>query len=101
VPNLFLSKSRKQSLDFTGGLHILDEELLFIRGQQEGRHRTYKYLSSSLAFDFFGGRVYEETPDDHWLLVGIRESIGNHFKILKFGTLLHRYHIMQTIESVY
>lgn len=54
-----------------------------------------------MAFDFFGGRVYEETPDDHWLLVGIRESIGNHFKIMKFGMLLYRYHIMQTIESVY
>jgi hypothetical protein len=29
VPNLFLKNSRKQSLDFSGGLHILDEELLF------------------------------------------------------------------------
>jgi hypothetical protein len=26
---IFLKKSRKQSIDFTGGLHILDEELLF------------------------------------------------------------------------
>lgn len=101
VPNLFLKSSRKQSLDFGGGLHILDEELLFQKTQQEDRHRTYKYLSASLAFDFFGGQVYEETPEDYWLLVGIRESIGNHFKITRFGMWLYRYHIMQTIDSVY
>ena len=58
------------------------------------RHRTYKSLTSALAFDFFGGRVYEENPEDHWLLVGIRESIGNHIKIIKFGMYLYRYHIM-------
>ena len=68
VPNLFLKKSRKQSVDFTGGLHILDEELLFPKTQQEGRHRTYKYLACSLAYDFFGAKVYEDNPSDFWLL---------------------------------
>jgi len=82
-------------------VHILDEELLFSKNQQEARHKTYKYLASSLAFDFFGGQVFENTPEDFWLLQGIRENIGNHYKTAKFGTLLYRYHIMQTIESVY
>jgi hypothetical protein len=34
-------------------------------------------------------------------MIGIRESIGNHYKILKCGVLLYRYHIMKTIEDVY
>lgn len=58
-------------------------------------------MASSLAFDFFGGKVFEESPEDFWLLQGIRENIGNHYKIIKFGILLYRYHIMKTIESVY
>ena len=29
LPNLFLSDSKKQSIDFSGGLHLLDEEILF------------------------------------------------------------------------
>ena len=101
LPNLFLKDSRKQSLDYFGGLHLLDEELLFPRNLQEGRHRAFKHLACAIAFDYFGGRVYEESPDDLWLLLGIRESIGNHFKILKCGVLLYRYHIMKTIDSVY
>jgi hypothetical protein len=68
VPNLFLKNCRKQSIDFSGGVHILDEELLFSKNQQEARHKTYKYLASSLAFDFFGGQVYESSPEDFWLL---------------------------------
>ncbi len=80
---------------------MLDEELLFQKTQLEGRHRTCKYLSASLAFDFFGGQVYEESPEDQWLLIGIRESIGNHFKIAKFGMWLYRYHIMQTVDAIY
>jgi hypothetical protein len=68
VPNLFTKKSRKQSLDFTGGLHILDEELIFPKKQLEGRHRTYKYIASSLSYDYFGAKVYEESPADFWLL---------------------------------
>jgi DNA-binding phage protein len=101
VPNLFLKHSRKQSIDFTGGLHIMDEEILFAKTQLEGRNRTYKYLASALAFDYFGGKVFEESPEDTWLLVGVRESIGNHYQITRMGVLLYRYHIMQTIESVY
>jgi hypothetical protein len=62
VPNLFLKASRKQSIDFANGLHILDDELLFPKSQLEGKHRTYKALASSLAHDYFGGKVYEESP---------------------------------------
>jgi hypothetical protein len=101
VPNLFLKDSRKQSIDFIGGVHILDEEILFPYKLLEGRYRTHKTLASAITFDYFGGKVYEETPEDFWLLQGIRESIGNQFKINKCGILLYRYHIMQTIESVY
>lgn len=31
VPNLFTLDSRKQSIDYGGGVHIFDEELLFAR----------------------------------------------------------------------
>lgn len=101
VPNLFISKARKQSLDFAGGLHIFDEELLFRKNQLENRYSTYKNIAMSISFDYFGNKVYEESADDQFLIVGIRESIGNHFKILKCGVLLYRYHIMKTIEDVY
>jgi len=72
-------------------LHLLDEELLFQSNQLENRYHTYKHLASALSFDFFGGKVYEEDSGDHWLLLGIRESLGNHFKIAKCGILLYRY----------
>ena len=58
-------------------------------------------MTSSLAYDYFGGKAIEESSDDYWLLLGIRESLGNHYKITKCGILLYRYHIMQTIESLY
>jgi hypothetical protein len=54
-----------------------------------------------LAYDYFGGKTIEHSPEDYWLLLGLRESLGNHYKISKCGILLYRYHIMQTIESLY
>lgn len=100
VPNLFPCQSRKHSIDFAGGLHILDEEILFQRNVLENRYKTYKYLTTSLAFDYFGGKAIEETSIDFWLILGIRESLGNHIKVQRCGVLLYRYHIMKTIESL-
>lgn len=82
-------------------MHLFDEEILFSRNQLENRYRTYKYLTMAMSFDFFGNKVFEQGPEDYWLLVGIRESLGNHYKRTKCGVLLYRYHIMKTIESLY
>lgn len=68
VPNLFLRNQKKQSINFIGGVHILDEELLYPKNVVEGRHRTFKAIASAIAFNYFGGKVFEATPDDFWLL---------------------------------
>ena len=54
-----------------------------------------------MAYDFFGFRVREATPSDNWLLVAVRERIGDRFKRLKCGSLLCRYHVMRQIEKLY
>lgn len=44
-----------------------------------------------MAFAFFGGKVREAEWSDAWLLVGIRERIGDRFVKSKCGALLYRY----------
>ena len=46
----------------------MDEEIIFNRNQLENRYKTFKHIASTLAFDFFGGKVFENTPEDWWLL---------------------------------
>lgn len=58
-------------------------------------------MASALTFDYFGSRVTEDRPSDHWLFMGVRERIGDRFKKKKCGTLLYRYHIMKSIEKLY
>jgi hypothetical protein len=40
-------------------------------------------------------------PSDLWLIVAIRERLGDRFKKKKCGTLLYRYQIMRSIEKLY
>ena len=101
LPNLFPAKFPKQSINFAGGLHLLDQELLFRQNQIDKRHHLYKHLASSLTFAFFGGRVREEEWSDTWLLVGIRERVGDRFTKSKCGAYLYRYHVMKRIEKLY
>ena len=101
LPNLFPAKFPKQSYNFAGGLHILDQELLFRPNQIDKRHHLYKHLSSSLAYAFFGGKVREAEYADSWLLVAIRERIGDRFTKSKCGALMYRYTAMKRIEKLY
>jgi len=45
--------------------------------------------------------VRERLPSDAWLIVAIRERIGDRFKKRRCGTLLYRYHTMRAIEKMY
>ena len=101
LPNLFPAKFPKQSYNFAGGLHLLDQELLFKANQIDKRHHIYKHLAGSLFFAFFGGKVREADWSDTWLLVGIRELIGDRFTKSKCGGVLARYHVMKRIEKLY
>lgn len=101
LPNLFPAKFPKQSFNFAGGLHLLDQELLFKPNQIDKRHHLYKHLATSLTFAFFGGKVREASWSDNWLFVAIRERIGDRFTKSKCGALLYRYHVMKRIEKLY
>ena len=101
MPNLFPHKHSQQSLNFAGGLHILDQELLFRPNQLDKRHHAYKHITSALTYDFFGNVVKEGLPSDAWLIVAIRERFGDRFKKKRCGTLLYRYHVMRSIEKIY
>jgi hypothetical protein len=101
VPNLFPHKHAQLSLNFAGGLHILDQDILFKPTQIDKRHHTYKHLTSALTFDYFGNMVRERLPSDAWLIVAIRERLGDRFKKRRCGTLLYRYHVMRNIEKMY
>jgi len=91
LPNLFPAKFSKQAYNFAGGLHLMDQELLFRPNQVDKRHHLYKHLAASLTFTFFGGRVREADWSDSWLLLAIRERIGDRFTKSKCGALLYRY----------
>lgn len=99
VPNLFRTKSIKQSIDFADGIHIFDEEVLLPRNVIEKRHKIYKTLASSIAYDFFGAMVWEEAEEDSWLLTGLRERIGDRYKRKKTGQSMYRYQIMKTMRK--
>ena len=101
LPNLFAAKFPKQSYNFAGGLHLLDQELLFKPNQIDKRHHIYKHLAGSLFFAFFGAKVREQSWSDTWLLVAIRERIGDRFRKTKCGAFIYRYHLMKRIETLY
>ena len=46
----------------------------------EKRHKIYKTFATSIAFDFFGNMVWENSEEDAWLLAGLRERIGDRNK---------------------
>ena len=52
-------------------------------------------------FTFFGAKVREAQWSDLWLLVAIRERVGDRFAKSKCGALLYRYHVMKRIEKLY
>ena len=54
-----------------------------------------------MTFAYFGSRVREQCPSDLWLLVAVRERIGDRFKKKKCGALLYRYQIMTQIDKLY
>ena len=58
-------------------------------------------MAGSLFFAFFGAKVREADWSDPWLLVGIRELIGDRFTKSKCGAFLYRYHVMKRIEKLY
>jgi hypothetical protein len=60
VPNLFITKSINQSIDFADGIHIFEEEVHLPRNFIEKMHKIYNILASSIAYDFFGAMVWEE-----------------------------------------
>ena len=99
VPNLFRRKSIKQSLDFADGIHVFDEEVLLPRNLIEKRHKIYKILGTSLAFDWFGAMVWEKTIEDAWLLCGMRERIGDRYRRKKTGVSMYKYQIMKTMRK--
>lgn len=101
VPNLFPHKHAQQALNFAGGLHILDQDLLFKAGQIDKRHHIYKHLTTALSFAYFGNNVRESLPSDNWLLVAIRERLGDRYKKKRCGTLLYRYQVMRAIDKLY
>ena len=88
-------------LSFGGGLHILDQEILFRPNQVDKRHHLYKHIAGALTFDYFGYIVREQTSGDAWLLESVRQRIGDRFKKKKCGSLLYRYQIMRSIEKIY
>lgn len=96
LPNLFLSKHPKQCISFADGLHIFDERILHPRNIIEKRHKIYKALAAGLSYTFFGDLSWEESPEDAWLLVGLRESTGDRFRKLNCGQNFHRYQLMKT-----
>ena len=65
------------------------------------RHHTYKQITSALTFAYFGNRIREMSASDLWLLVAVRERIGDRFKKKKCGALLYRYQIMTQIDKLY
>jgi hypothetical protein len=65
----------------------------------EKRHKLYKTLATSISYDYFGYKVMEENPSESWLLVGIREHIGEIFKRLKCGKSLYKYHIIKKMDK--
>lgn len=77
----------------------MDEQILLARNIIEKRHRIHKILATSLAFDYFGSQVWEESQEDAWLLVSMRERIGDRFKRAKCGHNLYRYHLHKTIDE--
>ena len=101
LPNLFRAKSTKKSFDFADSVHLLDEESLLPRDIIEKRHRTYKMLASSLAFDFFGFQVWEESAEDTWLMTAIREHIGNIYMRQRCGQSFYKYTIAKIMDKFY
>lgn len=85
LPNLFTSKQIKQQINFSNCIHIFDEEILLPRNVIEKRHKIYKILATSLAYDYFGNMVWEESEEDAWLITSLRERIGDRNKRLKCG----------------
>ena len=85
LPNLFTSRQIKQQINFANCIHIFDEEILLPRNVIEKRHKIYKILATSLAYDYFGNMVWEESEEDAWLITGLRERIGDRNKRLKCG----------------
>ena len=77
----------------------MDEQILFAQNVIEKRHRIHKVLATSLAFDYFGSQVWEDSQEDAWLLVGLRERLGDKFKKLRCGNSLYRYHLHKTREK--
>lgn len=101
VPNLFLRKQEKQSLNFANCLHIFDENVLLPRNVIEKRHHIYKTLATSLSYDYFGNQVWEETSEDAWLVTGLRERIGDYYKMQKCGKQFYRYTIAKRMRKFY
>lgn len=64
LPNLFLRKQAKQSLDFATCIHIFDQDVLLPRNVIEKRHKIYKVMATSIAYDYFGNQVWEEKESD-------------------------------------
>ena len=88
---MFRRKSLKQSLDFADGIHVFDEEVLLPRNVIEKRHKIYKILGTSLAFDWFGATIWEKSIEDTWLLCGMRERIGDRYRRKKTGISMYKY----------
>jgi hypothetical protein len=91
----------KQSINFASGIHILDEDLLLPRTVIEKRHHLYKVIATSISFDWFGNQVWEETPEDSWLISAIRERIGDQYKKQKCGVSFYRYQLAKKMKKFY
>lgn len=91
LPNLLLDKSEKQSICFSDGICAFDESIVRSRAIIEKRFKIYKTIATALSHTFFGDLSYEETPEDAWLLTGLRESIGHRFLKAKCGNNFYRY----------
>ena len=99
LPNLMPSSKVKQSIDFCDCIHVFDEETLLPRNVIEKRHKIYKTFATSIAFDYYGNKVWEETEEDAWLIAGLRERIGDRNRRKHCGQAMYKYNVMKTMRK--
>ncbi len=82
-------------------LLLIDSKVLTDFKYIERRHRPYFLLAQSIASNWFGSLIVEDSYCDYWLLNGIRQFIGKFYAMKKCGEMLQRYRNMKDIRKLY
>ena len=82
-------------------LLLIDSKVLTDFKFIERRHRPYFILAQSIASNWFGSLIMEDSYCDYWLLNGIRQFIGKFYAMKKCGEMLQRYRNMKDIRKLY